>query len=165
MRNHAGWLIIILISVLFTGKADAVEPSWLDAGTHPFTEIRGKPAILHFWATWCVPCRAELPALEAWSQQHPAVQLVPIALDAEIGTAQAFLRKYRIHLNTLHGSTQQAALLGVWALPTTVLIDAQGNIQGIYLGMAPWNNKSFNRKILKKLFHGGKRDPVVFASL
>lgn len=104
------------------------------------------PAIVSVWATWCVPCREEVPVLRSWSQAHPDVSLVFINADedgvndaqvaetaAELGVAEPVER--------LRG--RMMGTLGVRALPTLFLIDDEGQVVLVeegYIGAAGLRN-------------------------
>jgi cytochrome c biogenesis protein CcmG, thiol:disulfide interchange protein DsbE len=110
----------------------------LDGGEMQLSSLRGQPVILNFWATWCPPCRAEMPELEALWQRYRDNGLLLIGVDQ--GESAATVERYaRDIVGTtfpLLLDTNQAVgrAYGVRALPTTVLIDRQGRIQEIRIG-------------------------------
>ncbi|WP_196424770.1 TlpA disulfide reductase family protein [Bombella sp. ESL0378] len=104
-----------------------------------------KPYMLHLWATWCLPCREELPKLAALLKAHPDLPIVPVALDS--GSAEQVVAA----LPRLH-----AVGLPVWVaerehvqpfiktvkdpgLPMTLLIDASGQVRAISDGGVTWD--------------------------
>ena len=93
------------------------------------SELRGRPVVLNFWATWCVPCRAEMPALEhlarsAGTQLH----MVTITADDPL-LVRRFLDEGGFTLRCLLDATGAVSdLYQVKALPRTVVLDAEGRI-------------------------------------
>ena len=100
------------------------------------SELRGTPVVLNFWATWCPPCRAELPEMQAASQRL-AGQVAIVGVDQAEAPAdvQAFAAKlgltYALPLDTDAGVSR---LYAVRSLPTTFFIDRAGTIRQIQIG-------------------------------
>lgn len=107
--------------------------------------FRGEVLVVNFWATWCAPCRKEMPQLEAL-QVHFADQPVRvIALSLDRGTGdkpRAFLQELGMkHLTFAHdGSYKSGRAVGLIGLPTTLLVDRQGREIGRLAGEADWNS-------------------------
>jgi thiol-disulfide isomerase/thioredoxin len=108
-------------------------------------EFRGRPVLLNLWATWCVPCRKEMPSLERLQAAVGASQLLvlPLSIDREGAPAvEVFYR--RLDLKGigiyLDRSATAASMLGVPALPVTLLIDREGREVGRKLGPAEWDS-------------------------
>jgi len=102
------------------------------------SSLRGKPVILNFWATWCPPCRAEMPALEELWQQHDRGDVLVLGIDQgeSAVTVEQFARgvvgtTFPLLLDT---KREIGVEYGVRAFPTTFFIDAQGRIQEIKVG-------------------------------
>ena len=110
----------------------------LDGGNMQLSTLRGKPVILNFWATWCPPCRAEMPELEALWQRYRDDGLLLIGVDQgeNAATVEQFARGVVGTTFPLLLDTNQAVgrAYGVRALPTTVFIDAEGRIQDVRIG-------------------------------
>ncbi|MBX6350501.1 MAG: TlpA family protein disulfide reductase [Clostridia bacterium] len=108
----------------------------LDGPTFRLVQARGAPLVLDFWASWCPPCRAELPLLDAFAAQGEAegrVLAVDVAEDPE--TVRAFLEEEGLSLTVLldrQGRVRE--LYGVRALPTTVFLDARGVVSSVVVG-------------------------------
>ena len=111
----------------------------LDGTTHHLADYRGKVVVLNFWATWCIPCRAEMPDLEHEARVHRSDPVAILGMDwkepaapvkdftSELGTTYTMLLDADGHpYNAYHVS----------ALPTTFVIDRQGHIRKTRLGMA-----------------------------
>ncbi len=109
----------------------------LDGTPHQLSDYRGHPVWLNFWATWCPPCRAEAPDIEAAYEQHADAGLIVLAVD--VGEGQATVQDYvrRVGLKYLIGgdqSTEVAAQYHVSGLPTHYFVDANGVIRDMQLG-------------------------------
>ncbi len=108
------------------------------------SKFRGRMVLLNLWATWCPPCREEMPALDRLNARlgGDRFTVVTLALDSP-AKADAFLRQ--IKATTLHNYTDTQGLalstLGVTTVPTTLLIDAQGREIGRLSGAAAWDEK------------------------
>jgi len=105
-------------------------------------ELRGKVVLLNFWATWCVPCRKEMPAIEALYQRYKdrGLEVVAISLDKlAAAPVEAFVKEvgvtYRVALDP---SWATARTYGVRGLPATFLIDRAGNVVMRELGERDW---------------------------
>jgi len=146
--------IAFLTALLFAAPlAHAVQYEWYDGkgAAHSLKEFQGKPVILHFWATWCTPCRKELPELAAWRAQHPKVPFAAISLDQSISDAGNYLNQQHLPFPALVGNMNSAMQLGVRGLPTTIIIGKDGKIRQRLLGAQSWGNGEFSRAILSKV--------------
>jgi peroxiredoxin len=106
------------------------------------TELRGKVVLLNFWATWCVPCRKEMPAIEALYQRYKdrGLEVVAISLDKlAAAPVEAFVQEvgvtYRVALDPTWAT---ARTYGVRGLPATFLLDRAGNVVMRELGERDW---------------------------
>lgn len=108
-----------------------------DGGVIALESQRGKVVFLNFWASWCVPCRAETPALErAWlSYRDRSVVFVGVSIQDKDEDARAFLREFRItYANVQDISGKVAIDYGVWGIPETFIIDRDGRITYKHVG-------------------------------
>lgn len=99
--------------------------------------LRGQVVLLDSWASWCAPCKEELPVLEALQAQYQEQGLVVLAVsvDDRVKNRDRFLDKYPLALRVLDDSGQQVvAAYEVKAMPTTVLIDSEGVVKAVHLG-------------------------------
>ncbi len=104
---------------LFDGKAIRLE------------DFRGKVVLINFWASWCVPCRAEALALEdAWKRNRDrGVVFIGVNIQDKEEDARAFMKEFGItYLNGPDASGKIAIDYGVWGIPETFFIDPQGRI-------------------------------------
>jgi len=96
----------------------------------------GKPMVVNLWATWCPPCRREMPLLAAAQKQEPGVRFV-FANQGEDGmTAQRYLTDAQLELDNvlLDSGTRFAREVGSMGLPTTLFYDADGRLIDTHLG-------------------------------
>jgi thiol-disulfide isomerase/thioredoxin len=100
--------------------------------------------LVHVWATWCPPCRTELPGLLALSSQHD-VNVVAIALDQSWGTVDRFLGPISSSQVVLAASDDVERKLGVRTLPVTFLVKADGRIALRFDGTRDWTDEAFVR--------------------
>ena len=117
-------------------SAPAISLPTLSGGHFSLEEQRGKPVVLAFWASWCGPCRYELPALSVLSEQRPDVQFIAVNVDKNSGPAKKFLRGIN-NMNLPVVLDSQSMILGeysVISMPTLFLIDAEGTVQFIKVG-------------------------------
>lgn len=112
----------------------------LDGRTQPLAQWRGKVLIVNFWATWCAPCREEMPEFVAAQARDGAkgVQFVGIAVD-DVDKVRAFAREIGLNYPALiggYGAIELSKTLGndLSALPFTVVLDRAGRVAHTQLG-------------------------------
>lgn len=120
------------------------------------SDLRGKPVILNFWASWCPPCRAEMPALQSLYEtyQEDFVLLgINVTSQDTPARAEAFPREYGLTFPILFDRDGMVARrYAVTSLPTTFFIDAHGVIREVVVG-GPLTEASLRAR-LKTLLRG-----------
>jgi DsbE subfamily thiol:disulfide oxidoreductase len=104
-------------------------------------DFRGKLVFLNFWASWCVPCREEMPAMERLYQEFKGKGLEILAVNVKDGRkdALAFVKELKLNYPVLLDPDGQVGLLyGAWGLPATYLIDEKGMVLARLWGPAEW---------------------------
>jgi|SRR5262245_28260331 len=104
---------------------------------------RGKVVLINFWATWCPPCREEMPALERLWHQHRdrGFVLIAVSLDADQGLVKPFVSEHRLTFPIgLDTKLEVANLYGIRALPATFVVDGLGQVRALALGPRAWDN-------------------------
>jgi len=100
-------------------------------------ELKGKTVVLNFWATWCGPCRAELPQLNAFARNNPDIVVLGLATDRAKGTLVRFARENELDFPILPaGHSRVTTDYNVTTLPTTVVIKPDGTIRTSHTGIA-----------------------------
>ena len=105
----------------------------------------GKTVLLHFWATWCAPCKEELPALERLAATIGPTRftLVLVAVDTNASASEVldYARALGVHLPIYLASAGGVSnSFWGWGLPVSYLIDAEGQFIGRLLGPRAWND-------------------------
>jgi thiol-disulfide isomerase/thioredoxin len=101
------------------------------AGTrHRLADYKGRPVVLNYWATWCVPCIQEIPEIAAFHKAHPEVIVIGIAIDADdVPKTKAFATKVgHTYPLVLSNDNVEKQLSPVKGLPTTRIFDASGKL-------------------------------------
>jgi len=106
--------------------------------------IHGRHTLVHVWATWCPPCRTELPGLLALPSRHD-VDVVAIALDQSWNEVDRLLESKNSSQVVLAASDDVERTLGVGALPVTFLVKADGRIALRFDGARDWTDETFVR--------------------
>jgi thiol-disulfide isomerase/thioredoxin len=123
---------------------DAFDLKALDGATLGSHELAGKVVLLNFWATWCGPCKEEMPSLaRLQSQFDPAqVRIVTVTTDLYPQGIKQFLDHLGINLPVLFDEDQELSRrFMIRGLPTTVLIDHDGRALGRAVGPRAWDSQ------------------------
>ena len=116
----------------------APDFSLTDVTGHPLklSDYRGKPVVLDFWATWCEPCKQEIPHLIELQNKYPQrVQVIGISMDDDGDPVRAFQQQYKMNYPVAVGSAKLADQYGgVLGLPITFVIDSNGHIIARHIG-------------------------------
>jgi peroxiredoxin len=103
--------------------------------------LKGKVVLLNFWATWCPPCREEMPSMERLHQEFREQGLAVLAVNIQESPKQVarFMRDFRLTFPAvLDGDATVSGLYGVRGLPSTYLVDRTGRVVGQAVGARDW---------------------------
>jgi peroxiredoxin len=106
-------------------------------------DLRGKVVLLNFWATWCPPCRFEMPSMEALHEELSSQGLVVLAVAPRESAedVRSFYNEHRLSFPALlDHEAEVSGLYKVWSLPTTFVINKHGYVVGKIIGYRDWNN-------------------------
>ena len=110
------------------------------------TNYRGKVVFLNFWATWCPPCKEEMPSMERLYQRFKDKGLVVLAVSVDAEGTPVVIPFVKAHKLTfpigLDPKMALAEKYGVRGLPSTFLIDKKGNLAALAVGPREWDSKA-----------------------
>lgn len=114
----------------------AVQLADLQGQPVPLQQFQGQALVLNLWASWCGPCRREMPVLQAAQRAHPEVRFVFANQGESLQNIQAFLVAEHLQLGNVLQDADAATstALGVQAYPTTLFFDVQGHLVELHLG-------------------------------
>lgn len=104
------------------------------------SDLRGKVVMINFWATWCGPCRQEMPELDKLYQRYSSAgfEILGVNVESELDEPKVFLKKNPVSFPVLFDTESDVSeAYNVQAMPTTVLIDRDGNLRQLYKGYKP----------------------------
>ncbi|MBT3606007.1 MAG: TlpA family protein disulfide reductase [Candidatus Latescibacteria bacterium] len=155
MKKHLGWFFtlgflalafIIIWESYAVSNADSSNnvqkraPDFellnLEGKSVSLSDHNGKIRIVDFWATWCPPCRAEIPHFNALTQRYPELVILGIALDREgPQVVKSFAEEFKVQYPLLMGNIKTVQAFGnIESIPTTFVIDQKGFIIRKYVG-------------------------------
>jgi peroxiredoxin len=116
--------------------APEFELDSLEGSRVNLSDFTGHPVLINYWATWCPPCREELPLIqERLDRYSPDLVVLTINAGEDPETIRNFIRQKAFSFHVLLDPDWKAeALYGIYAYPTTVFIDREGLIQARYVG-------------------------------
>lgn len=112
----------------------------LDGNTIQLSSFRGRVLALDFWATWCVPCREEVPIFNELNQKfaEKGLQILAVAVDSDDAAIRKFIKDYGVRYKVAVGSAEQSSQFDPFpGLPKTILIDRSGRVRAKHLGFTP----------------------------
>lgn len=111
--------------------------------------VRGQAVVVNFWASWCEPCRKEMPALVELDEREPGVALVTVAVADRAADTRRFLADYLIeHTVVVADADQQIAR--AWSarmIPTTYVLDARHQPRYRVVGEADWRDPALQARV------------------
>jgi len=126
----------------------------IDAKKFSLKDYRGKVVLLNFWATWCPPCRREMPSLERLNQKFKGKKFVVLALNQMEGSDQVFTYTAELEVAPtftilFDKDSNVARAYSVQGLPTTYLIDKKGNIRFRAIGGREFDHPEVEKQIMQ----------------
>ena len=141
----APFLLCAIVSAGVALAADTVPPRAVfpdlnlisaKGSVQPLKATLGRATVLNFWATWCGPCRIELPELQELYNELAGKGVVVLAInvDSPRQHVDPFLKRNNLSLPVYFLEPEAEATLGIQSLPTTVLLDAEGKVVNVWGG-------------------------------
>jgi len=110
--------------------------------TVALSQLRGKPVVLNFWATWCPPCIDEMPSLvQLQKQLGDKVTILAVSEDADDGAYKQFVRDHKVDVLTVRDTGRTTnEVYGTFKFPETFVIDRNGKIVRKFIGATDWTS-------------------------
>jgi peroxiredoxin len=157
-------LVLTVLTVVGTGTAAALPvvgvrapdfASKSDSGRNVrLSELRGQVVLVNFWASWCSPCRQELPLLNKIYAQYRAAgfMLLAVNVDDSRKDAEAMLKRLNLRFPTLFdGNKSVAKLYGVDTMPATLVIDRDGRVRYVHRGYYDGYERKYEQQVRELL--------------
>jgi peroxiredoxin len=172
VRTRSGLLALLLLAVFVTIAAEGKPPAELRAVKRPIpaadfylrdldgelvrlSDFQGKVVLLNFWATWCPPCRKEMPAMQRLYQAYKdkGLEIVAVSVDtASTDEVRAFVEELELTFPVLHDRDSLVSrLYSNPGVPSSYLINAQGNLAYRVLGEYDWFGENAKNTVEKLL--------------
>ncbi|MCI0544999.1 MAG: TlpA family protein disulfide reductase [Actinobacteria bacterium] len=118
--------------------APPFEVELLDGGIFALTRHLtddGRPLVLNLWASWCVPCRTEMPDLSTFANAHPDIAVLGVAVEDRLESAAEFAEEIGVVYPLALGDQGFEASYPRLGLPVTYFIDANGKVTDVHHGL------------------------------
>jgi thiol-disulfide isomerase/thioredoxin len=126
----------------------------LSGTTRRLSDFKGKVVFLNFWATWCGPCRFEMPSMEKLYQRFKVkgLEIVAVNLQEDRNSVQRFVDEYDLSFPVLLDTTGRiGATYGARSIPTTYIVDREGFVLAGTIGTREWDTEDYFRFFEKLL--------------
>jgi len=160
MRNRIAMLPALLLVTLalvlptWAGVAEVPAPGFTlqssDGKPVSLAQFKGDVVMINFWASWCGPCRQEMPLLNDIYKQYEAMgfTLLGVNVEPHASAANAWLKKTPVSYPILYDPNSQVSqLYQVQAMPTTVIIDRKGIVRFVHSGYLPGDENQYMNSI------------------
>ncbi|WP_437918380.1 TlpA family protein disulfide reductase [Sphingobacterium sp. LRF_L2] len=124
----------------------SVNPSFLNDKGDVLTiaDLKGKVVFLNFWATWCPPCKAEMPSIQVLKDKFKGddrVVFMLVEIEGESEKAKQFMEQGKMDLPIFYPDSEIPSTWLEQSIPTTIILDKEGNIAARHEGMADYARK------------------------
>lgn len=150
--RHAPAQVGFLYERIPNKPAPALELGGVDGTTRTLSELRGRTVLLHFWATWCPPCREELPGLLELGRALSAegkLEVIAVSLDTDWAAIRQFFGGAVPAEVVLEKSGLSQASYDLSTLPDTYLLSADGVLQARFGGARNWQTQAARDAVLR----------------
>jgi peroxiredoxin len=152
--RHAILAAILAISTVLTPVARAAAPAPApdftlparDGGNVRLSDLRGQVVMINFWATWCGPCRQEMPLLQQIQAKYEPLgfTLVGINVEPDSAAAMTWLKQVSVSFPILFDQKNVVAeQFGVQGMPSSVFVDRAGNVRYVHRGYQPGDEAKY----------------------
>jgi len=152
--QHAMLAAILAISTVLTPVARAAAPAPApdftlparDGGNVRLSDLRGQVVMINFWATWCGPCRQEMPLLQQIQAKYEPLGFTLVGINVEPDSAAAitWLKQVSVSFPILFDQKNVVAeQFGVQGMPSSVFVDRAGNVRYVHRGYQPGDEAKY----------------------
>jgi thiol-disulfide isomerase/thioredoxin len=130
-----------------------LEFAGADGGSVRLSQLKGNVVLINVWATWCGPCRMELPIVQRMYDRYSDRNFVVVAIniDADRKRIEPFMKRYNISLPIYYASPEDAGQMTAAGIPSTFLIGPDRNLIQNFVGFAPDVENTWKQLIEKNL--------------
>lgn len=132
------------------GKAPNFTLKSMSGKNLKLSEFRGQVVMINFWASWCAPCRQEMPLLEDLYKKYKGLgfALLGVNVEEDSSKASTLLRSIRVSFPILFDNKNKVSkLYKVSAMPTTVIVDRGGNMRYLHQGYKPGYEREYQKQV------------------
>ncbi len=156
MATVAALAVALALPVAVAAKGDPANAlashklTRLDGSASNLSQYRGEVVVVNFWASWCAPCRKELPIMNRWNDtwQRNGARVIAISVDSEAAKAKRFVEKAGLTMDVFHdGPGGLAQTLDLPSLPCTYLLDRSGRVLRVLQSSNPEDLASLERQV------------------
>ena len=162
MKYMTRLMFILLLSITINAQAGVIVGSKVpgftlqsaDGGNVKLSEFRGKVVLINYWATWCGPCRQELPELDKIHKQFSAkgFTMLGINIDNKPKNAIKMLKRLKIKFPVVFDPKKKVSeQMNVDAMPFTILVDQSGVARYVHRGYVSGDENKYRSEIKKVL--------------
>ena len=133
-----------------SGKAPNFTLKSLGGKNLKLSEFRGQVVMLNFWASWCAPCRQEMPLLEDLYKKYKSLGFTLLGVNVEQDSSKAatLLRSIKVSFPILFDNKNTVSkLFHVAAMPTTVIVDRDGHLRYLHQGYKPGYELEYQKEV------------------
>ena len=125
----------------------------LDGAEVRLADQQGQVVLVDFWATWCGPCKEELPHIETFHRQYgdSGLRVLALSTDMDDDAVQPFIDEHDYTFTVLHADNAVQSDYGVSGIPVVYLVDRQGRVRWHRVGFGPGGEEEMGREIEKLL--------------
>ncbi len=157
-RTTLRMIVLAMVLVLAPGLTVAAQPTAApdftlkgrDGKNIKLSELRGQVVMINFWASWCGPCRQEMPLLEQLYQRYKPLgfTILGVNVEEDSSAAEKLLRDIPVSFPILFDTSNAVSrLYGVSAMPSTFMVDRNGNLRYLHKGYLPGYEDEYQRQV------------------
>jgi thiol-disulfide isomerase/thioredoxin len=151
--NRFAWTVALLgMMIVLVSCNTGTHPPRIGSPAPQFTitdaqrtvslqQLRGKPVVLNFWATWCPPCIEEMPSLvQLHKELGNKIAILAVSEDADDAAFRQFIHDHGVDLLAVRDTEHRNELYGTFKFPETFIIDRNGKIVRKFIGATNWTS-------------------------